>query len=461
MCQGPARGRFHSRLFYVQAILVFIAISLIIPTRSVLANFAPVASFRNHEASKLVLLDDDELLDFISKRAFDYFWHEANPHNGLIPYCNAADSPCSVAVVGLGLTAIPVGIERGWISREEGYQRAVTTLSTLRSDSSLRENGFFYQLLDMDECSRFKMSKASSIDTTILIAGALFIGEFFSQTVIQDMAYDLYDAVNWQWMMNHGETLTKSWTPEAGFSKERWDSFDESLLMYILAMGSPTYPIPASTWHKIRRPVRENYIFAPEESLASYILPHIWLDLRGKEDFYANYWNNAEFAARYNRIYSMLKQNKSKSYTKDIWGLSECEGPKGYQVYGASASNYDGTFAPYATIGCIPFSSSASMQTIRGILRDHGDSIWGKYGFFSGFNLDRSWWSATYHGIGQGICLLMIENYRTGLIWKHIAHIPPIQRGLRYAEFRASKISEALTPAYTAEVEGKHPLWDF
>jgi hypothetical protein len=450
-----------SYVIYMPVILASMVISLMLSISPVFANPTTTTSCAKDEASGLVLLDDDKLLDTISKKAFDYFWHEANPHNGLIPYCSAADSPCSVAVVGLGLTAIPVGIERGWISREEGFERAYTTLSTLRSDSIQRENGFFYQLLDMDEGSRFRMSKVSSIDTAILIAGALFTGEFFSQTVIQDLSHHLYATVNWQWMMNRGDTLAKGWTPETGFSKERWDSFGESLLMYILAMGSPTHPIPASTWHKIRRPVRENYIFTPEESLASYILPHIWLDLRGKEDFYANYWNNVVFAARYNRIYSMLKRNESKTYTKDIWGISECQGPTGYRVYGASSANYDGTFTPYAAIGCIPFSSSTAMQAIRETLSEHGDRIWGKYGFTSGFNVDRSWWSTRYHGIGLGITLLMIENYRTGFIWKYIACIPLIQSGLHHAQFCTSRLCEAITPVYLAEVEGKHYSWEF
>lgn len=444
---------------YVPIILASIVISLMLSTPPVLANFDIITFCANHETSDLLLLGDDELLDTISKKAFDYFWHEANPYNGLIPFSGAKGSPCSIKVVGLGLSAIPVGIERGWISREEGYERAFTTLSTFSSDRIQRENGFFYQLLDMDEGTRFEMSRVSSMDTCILVAGALFIGEFFSETVVQDLAYDLYSNVNWQWMMNEGETLAKHWAPESGFSKERWDSFDESLLMYVLAMGSPTYPLPASTWHEIQRPVRENYIFTREESLASYILPHMWLDLRGKQDFYANYWNNVAFAARYNRIFSMLMQNESKAKTKDTWGISECQGPTGYRLYGASAANYDGTFAPYAAIGCIAFSPSTSMRAIRRTLQEHGDRIWGRYGFTSGFSADRSWWSVTYHGVDQGITLLMIENYRTGLIWKHIAGIPPVQSGLCHAQFSESEISDAVTPVYLAEVEGKHYSW--
>ncbi len=451
--------RFSSTLRHTALVLVFAVVVMTLITDSGLSGGGHTTPGLNHIASPLLLMDDDELLSVISRKAFDYFWHETNPHNGLTPCCNEATSPYSTAAVGMGLAAVPVGIQRGWISREEGYDRIVTTLSTLSSDRIQRTCGFFCQLLDMNEGTRIPDSKVSSMDTCILITGALFAGEFFSQTPVQDLAYDLYSAVNWQWMMNGGETLARYWTPESGFKEERWDSFDESILMYILAMGSPTYPIPASTWHKVRRPVRGNYICVPEESLVSYILPHVWLYLEGKEDFYSNYWNNVVSAARYNRIYSMLRSSESGTYTKDLWGLSECEGPKGYQIHGASAGYYHGVFSPYASIGCMPFSPCDSMQAVREMLKRHGDRIWGKYGFTSGFSADGTWWSGTHYGIAEGIVLLMIENYRTGLVWKHTTCNEWIQTGLNHAEFSVSETYQAVTPAYLARVKDKHYSW--
>ena len=145
----------------------------------------------------------------------------------------------------------------------------------------------------------------------------------------------------------------------------------------------------------------------------------------------------------------------------NIWGWSECEGPEGYRVYGASAANYDGTVAPYAPIGCIPFSPDTCMQAIREILTEHGDRVWGKYGFTSGFNLSKLWWSDIHHGISQGISLLMIENHRTGFIWKHSSCNDMIQRGLNCVQFSPSKTNEAVTPTYLMEIEGKHYSWDF
>lgn len=442
-----ARGLFSS-----QAIRKSIACTCLI-IAGLLVGTIPVLA--NQEASLLLSMNDRELLDILSKKAFDYFWLEANPDNGLIPHHSGEDSPCSIAGVGLGLAAIPVGVERGWIGREEGYQRIIITLRTLMSGKVQRENGFFYQFIDMYEGARFHESNVSSLDTCILVAGALFAGEFFRGTMIEDLACSLYSEVNWQWMMNSGETLAKSWSPETGFSDERWDSFGESLLIYVLAMGSPKHCIPVSTWHVLQRPVRENYVFTPEESLMCYILPHMWLDLRKKEDYYANYWNNTVFAARYNRIYSMLECIRLRTLSMDIWGFSECQGPEGYQVYGASTACYDGTVAPYAPIGCLPFSPAASMEAIRGMLRECGDVIWGRYGFTSGFNVDKSWYSGKYYGICLGISLLMIENYLTGFIWEHIANNDMVQLGLDLAGFSPSKTDEALTQAYLVEIESK------
>lgn len=441
--------------------MVFIIVNLTLFTPIVLANLKHMIPALDSKAPRVLLSDDDEFLNIISKKAFNYFWNEANPDTGLIPYNNTADSPCSVAVVGFGLTAIPVGMERGWISREEGYNRVLTTLRTLASDNVQRKHGFFYELLDMKSCKRFKKSTISSMDTCILMSGILFVGEFFPGTVIRNLANKLYTSVDWQWMGDGKTTLAKNWTPESGFSTERWDSFDESLLMYVLALGSPTYPLPAQIWDEIRRPVRENYISVPKEDFSSYVLPHVWLNLRGKEDYYANYWNNVLIAARYNRIYSILNHNESKVRNPDIWGLSKCEGVNGYRVYGASAGNHDDTFTPYAPISCIPFIPDKSIQAIRAILMEHGGDLWGEYGFTSGYTWNGTWHSGTHYGIDEGMAVLMIENYRTGFVWKYLTSNNFIQAGLDRIGFRASKMKEAVTPIYLSETEGKHYQWSF
>ncbi|AZR73764.1 hypothetical protein BBF96_10430 [Anoxybacter fermentans] len=405
------------------------------------------------EVASLLKMDTEDLLNAVSKKTFDYFWLEANPENGLIKDRSTEDSPCSIAAVGFGLTAIPVGIERGWISRVEGFERILTTLRTFAEGGVEGKNGFFYHFVDMKTGRRVGNSELSSIDTAIFIAGALFAGEYFKGTIIERLAQQLYEDVNWQWMMNDGDTLAMGWKPEAGFLNARWDSFNEGLLAYILAIGSPTYPIPAESWDAIYRPVNDNYINLPMEVLFVYQYPHIWIDFRDKEDKYANYWNNSVIATRINRLFAVLNRYNYKSYDLNIWGISASDGPAGYKAYGASEGNHDGTIAPYASIASMPFTPELSIAAMKEMLKKYGPLIWGKYGFVSAFNVDQNWFSDQHIGIDQGDILLMIENYRTGFVWKYFMQNESIQRALDKIGFVEKKADYAVTPGYQAEFE--------
>lgn len=406
------------------------------------------------EVAGLIAMNDDALLDAVSRKTFDYFWHEANPKNGLIKDRSTRDSPCSIAAVGFGLTAIPTGIERGWITREAGYERTLTTLKTFIGGGVEGKNGFFYHFVDMQDGRRFGDSEISSIDTALLVAGAVFAGEYFKGTEVERLARKLYESVNWQWMMNDGETLSMGWKPEGGFLSARWNSFNESLLMYILAIGSSTYPIPAAAWDGIFRPVNDNYISLPQESLFVYQYPHAWVDFRNKEDRYANYWNNSVVATRMNRLFCVLRRFTYKTYDMDVWGLSACDGPAGYKAYGASEGNHDGTVAPYASIASLPFTPELSTAAMRSMLEKHGPLIWGKYGFVSGFNVDQNWYSDQFVGIDQGDILLMIENHRSGFVWKYFMQNAAVKLGMAKVGFKDREAAEyAVTPGYMAAFE--------
>lgn len=405
------------------------------------------------EVAGLLEMEEDDFLEAISRKTFDYFWYEANPSNGLIKDRSTKDSPCSIAAVGFGLTAIPVAIERGWITKEEGYERVLTTLKTFSSGGVEGKNGFFYHFVDMSEGRRFGDSELSSVDTALFIAGALFAGEYFKGTEVEALATKLYESVNWQWMLNEGDSLAMGWKPEGGFLSARWNSFNECLIMYVLAIGSPTYPIPASTWDNIFRPVNDNYISLPSESLFVYQYPLIWLDLRDEVDKYANYWNNAAVATRLNRLFAVLRRFNYKSYDMDIWGLSACDGPSGYKAYGASEGNHDGTIAPYAPIGSLPITPDISLRAAKAMLKEHGPLIWGRYGFVSGFNIDQNWYSDQHVGIDQGVILLMIENYRSGLVWKYFMQNAAVKRAMGLIGFRQEASEYAVTPWYLEEFE--------
>jgi hypothetical protein len=405
------------------------------------------------EVAGLLEMDDEDLLNMLERKTFDYLWLEANPANGLIRDRTMKGSPCSIAAVGFGLSAIPVAVERGWIGRDEGYARALVTLKTFAGGGVEGQRGFYYHFVDMAEGRRFGDSEISSIDTALFLAGALTAGQYFSATDVEALADKLFAEADWQWMMNDGDTLSMGWKPEVGFLSARWNSFNEGLLAYVLAVGSPTHPIPPSVWDNIFRPVNENYICLPQETLFVYQYPAAWIDFRNKEDHYANYFNNAATAARVNRLFAVLRRFNYSTYDMDIWGLSACDGPAGYKPYGASENNHDGTVAPYASIASMPFTPGLSIAAIRAMLEREGGLVWGRYGFVSGFNADANWYSDQYVGIDQGIILLMLENHRSELIWKQFMAHPAIADAMAKIGFVASDAEYAVTPAYLEEWE--------
>lgn len=405
------------------------------------------------EVEKMLQMSNDKLLEHIQKKTFEYFWNEANPTNGLIRDRSTEDSPCSIAAVGFALTTIPIAVERGWISYDEGYERVLTTLKTFVEGRVEGKNGFFYHFVDMNTGKRVWNCEVSSIDTSLLIAGALFAGKYFEGTEVERLADQLYRNVDWRWMMSKDGTLYMGWKPEGGFLNARWDSFNEGILAYILAIGSPTHPIPVSSWDKILRPVHENYISCPTESLFVYQYPNIWIDFRDKEDKYANYFNNAKIATRYNYLFCVMNRFKYKTYDFDIWGLSASDGPNGYKHYGASEGNHDGTVAPYSAVSSIVFAPDLSMKAIRGMLKKYGPLVWGRYGFVSAFNVDANWFSKEHIGIDQGDIISMIENYRTGSVWKYFMKSEYVQKALKKIGFISKVSNYAITPWYQKEYQ--------
>jgi hypothetical protein len=409
------------------------------------------------EVAILLNMDDETLIDAIARETFDYFWFEVNPANGLIKDRSTPDSVSSIAAVGFGLAALPIGIDRGWISYEEGYQRALITLKTFTSGGAQGERGFFYHFLNMENGARAWSSELSSIDTALLVAGALVAGQYFAGTEVQQLADQLYANVEWDWMLGGGELLKMGWKPGSGFLNASWDHFDESLIMYVLAIGSPTHPIPAHVWEKWDRPVNitEGYVYLPGEPLFVYQYPLAFLDLRGKEDAYVNYWNNAIKACRRNRQFTIDHSEKYSTYRNGVWGLSASDGPFGYRAYGAAGINHDGTIAPYASVACLPMTPDIAFEGIRAMLREFGTQVWREYGFVSAINKDEEWYSREHIGIDQGDILLMIANYQDGFVWRLFMANPHIQKALEAMGFRESQGDYAVTPAYLNQLKGR------
>lgn len=216
----------------------------------------------------------------------------------------------------------------------------------------------------METGERAWSSELSSIDTALLVAGALVAGQYFADSEVQQLADQLYANVDWDWMRGGADLLRMGWKPDSGFFNATWDHFDESLIMYVLAIGSPTHPISPSVWDKWDRPVNvsEGYVYLPGEPLFVYQYPLAFLDLRGKEDAYVNYWNNAIKACQRNRQFALENSEKYSTYRNNVWGLSASDGPFGYRAYGAASINHDGTVAPYAAVACLPMTPEIALE---------------------------------------------------------------------------------------------------
>ncbi|MFA4982504.1 MAG: glucoamylase family protein [Candidatus Omnitrophota bacterium] len=374
--------------------------------------------------------------DFIDKLEYDslaYFVREANPANGLIKDSSRPGAPASVAAVGFGLTALCVGDFRGWLDTQQAYDRILKTLLTFR-DVVPNERGFFYHFLDMRTGARVWDSELSSIDTALFLAGALFAGEYFKGTEVEKIANEIYMRVDWPWMMNGKKVMCMGWKPEEGFLDYYWDTYSEAMILYALAIGSPSHPISKEAWLEWKRPV-DSYkefklIHSYTGSIFTYQFSHAWIDFRSLHDGDTDYFTNSVEAARANRQFCSDNSYIYKTYGDDCWGLTASLGPEGYKGYGArpGAAINDGTIAPCGMAASLPFTPVDALNGLKNINSQYRRFLYGKYGFKDAFNMDKDWWSEEYLGIDVGITVLMIENYKTGMVWNKFMELKPIKR---------------------------------
>lgn len=392
----------------------------------------------------------EEFLDLSEKKSFDFFWKETNEDNGLTRNTTEPNSPVSIASCGFALTAIPIAIERGWITKDEGYARALLTLKTFRDDLE-NEHGFYYHFVDFKTGRRAWRSEISCIDTALFLAGALFGGEYFKGTEIEAIAKELYERADWAWFTNGTPFLHWAWSPERGF-EGKMSSYSEVMLSYILAIGSPAHPIPVSSWDVLKRPIglydKKWIIYADGGSLFTYQFPHAWVDFRNKHDKFVDYWENSKKAVEANRQFCIDNMGDFKTYGENLWGISASLGPSGYKAYGAEPGKgiHDGTIAPYAVAASIPFAPELAVTAYRNMYDVYKDKIWGDYGFTDALNLDRKWYCKYFIGIDKGIELLMIENYRSGFVWKYFMKLSYINDALGRIGFKEGKQLEPSIP---------------
>lgn len=413
--------------------------------------------------------DDEAFLDYVQSQTFRYFWDEANPKNGLIRDRSAAYSPCSVAAVGFGLSAINVGIERGWITRTEGTARTLTTLKTLSSlpqNASRSESagchGWFYHFLDMDTGLRAGRSELSTIDTTLLMMGVIDAGQFFNdptntaETEIRRISDGLISRIDWSFMLRSNDNvMNMEWCPERGYGPARWVGYNEASCLYLLGLGAGTNALPSNYWERWTKGYQwtkyHDFNFVTEPSLFTHQYSQVWIDFRGIADSYmrskgSDYFENSRQATLAQRHYACLNPQKYPNYSTNEWGFTACDGPGktisgttylGYWARGAPGGFEDGTIAPTAAGSSLPFAPDICLAALRHFYESYRTNLWTTEGFRDAYNVRANWWSSDVIGIDQGPIVLMAENYRSGSTWSRMLNSPIIQRGLQRAGFTA------------------------
>jgi hypothetical protein len=394
-------------------------------------------------------MNDDQFLDDIERHSFRFFWDEANPTNGLVPDRANADGKgtpvvASIASVGFGLTAICIADQRGWIDHDAAYQRVLATLRFFR-DKAPQEHGFYYHFLNMNTGAREWNCELSSIDTALLMGGVLTARQYFHGTEAAALAAELYDRVDWPWMLNGGQTLSMGWTPENGFLGARWSDYSEHMILYLLGIGSPTHPLPAECWHAWRRAPVVTYdgkTFLQREPLFAHQYSQAWVDFRDKRDAYADYWRNSVLATLAHRQFCIDLHEKFPDYGENLWGITSSDSANGYKAWGGPPATtqpaIDGTVVPCAAGGSVPFAPRECLAVLRHMRDAYGDRIWKKYGFVDAFNPQTNWVGADVIGIDIGITLVMAENQRSGFVWNWFMRNPEIPSALERAGFHST-----------------------
>ncbi len=421
----------------------------------------------------------DPFLDTLQERTIQWFLDVTPRETGLTPDRWPTPSPSSIAAVGFALTGYPIAVERGMITRAEAADR---TLKTLRFLWKLPQNegssgiaghrGFYYHFIDKETGLREWNCELSTIDTGLLIAGVLFAQSFFGletsqETEIRALADSLYRRIDWKWAMADKNGIVMGWKPEDGFHSWTWHGYNEAMILYVLALGSPTHPVPGSVWDTWT----ETYLWAEHYGqehlnfmpLFGHQYSHVWVDFRGIKDDYMchkgiDYFENSRRATYAHRAYGMKNPNQWVGYSDSIWGWTACDGPKdtvfvvngierkfrSYSARGTGADELvdDGTIAPTAVGGSVPFAPEICIPALKAMRYKYGDRIWTRYGFIDAFNptyitpaTPDGWFDHDFLGIDQGPIMIMIENARNGFVWEVMKRNKYIVAGLKKAGF--------------------------
>lgn len=393
---------------------------------------------------------DQQLLDKIERKSFEYFWDGADPKTGLGDAGSANKAGrVSIASEGFALSSICIADSRGWITHSQAYSRVMKILNSFYKDPNNSQDfcvqgkrGLFYHFINRKTGKRFGKSEVSTIDSGILMAGILNSMEHFKGTEIESLARKIYLKADWTWYTRQNGAIAAGWTPDRGIFGQ-FKGYNEYILAYVLGLGSPTHPMPDSSWnvycnhYRWIKPYKNIGSFLtplwkmrPEAYL--YQFPACWIDFRGKKDHYADYWQNGINALTANRQYCLDWAEKNNYPDKMLWGWTACAGKDHYMGFDTP---YNGTIAPSAVVASLPFIPNYAMPTIKRMYEKYGNEIWGKYGFTDAFNLVQNWYDKGYISIDEGNTVLMIENFRDGGVWKEFMNISYIKHAMEKAGF--------------------------
>jgi len=411
-----------------------------------------VGHWRTH-APASEMMPDDALLDLVQRQTFGFFWelsHEASgmardrAHDGT----GAENTMVAAGGTGFGVMAMISAAERGWIDRSEAVARLNKILSFLESADCYR--GMFPHYFNGDTGEEFSFWQGNAggdvVETAFLMTGLLAARQYFTaetepEAGIRRRIDRLWERVEWSFFTDNEDALIWHWGHKHGWAtRHKMVGWDECLIAYVLAASSPTYPTSPDAYHKGWTAGRT---FKNGKSYYGHKLPlgpdfggplffshfpFLGLDPRGLKDRYADYWQQVRNHSLIHYEHSLRNPNQCKGYGADCWGLTSSDGNEGYAAHQPSLDR--GVIAPTAALSSFPYTPEQSMKALRHFYFELGDRIWGKYGFYDAFNEEADWVATDYLAIDQGPIVIMIENYRTALLWRLFMSCPEVQHGL-------------------------------
>jgi len=398
---------------------------------------------------------DEHLLDEIKRVCFNFFWNEASPDTGQVKDRALASGAgtermSSIAATGFGLAGLCIAEQRGYGKSSDIIERVRRNLRFLFRQLP-HEHGFYYHFIDMNTGQRWERCELSSVDSSILLCGILTARQHFADQEIKDLATQIYERVDWPWMLNDGPTLSMGWHPETGFLNARWEHYCELMMIYLLAIGSPTHPISPETWNAWTRP-KINYqgieYISGNDPLFTHQYSHAFFDFRNKSDAYTDYFENSVKATRAHKLFCLSLRDKFPDYSEDLWGISASDYVGGYTAWGGPPPQgpIDGSIVPCATAGSLPFLFDDCMRVLRTIRSRYADKAWSRYGFIDAFNPLTAWWDHDVLGIDLGITMLMAENHRSGFVWQTFMKNPEAQQAMAKVGFHTASPPSSQIP---------------